>query len=60
LHETSQKTYVVNGEFAYILGKRLGVEEGPINTNELFRGVDSVDAMYYNKRGEIVVFSGRK
>lgn len=62
LHRTTQQTYIFNDNVVYVLGKWLGMvdAQNPIPVREIFKGLQSVDALYYNKEGEIVVFSGTK
>lgn len=62
LHRTTEQTYIFNGNLIFVLGKRLGMTDhkDPIPVYKIFKGLQSVDALYYNKKGEIVVFSGLK
>jgi len=59
LHRSTGKTYIINDRFVYILARNLGMESGPIPVNKIFPGMDTVDSLYYNKDGNIVVFSGK-
>lgn len=59
LHPASQKTYIMNGDKVYILGKLLGLEKGPFEVKSIFSDTKTVDAAYVKNNGNIVVFSGK-
>lgn len=59
LHPSSEKTYVMNGDKAYILGEKLGLEKGPFEVTDIFPETKSVDAVYVKKNGNIVVFKDK-
>ena len=52
------KSYIINEDKLYILGKKLGLEKGPIPVDSVFPGLERADAAYTRTDGRVVFFNG--
>ena len=54
--ETTENTYVINKNRVYVLEPNLGISFGPIPLENMFGGVERVDAAYINSESHLILF----